>query len=62
MGQDFYKHLIEKEIIPKLEKIYNKAMYEDNLKAVEELKAYIEELKVRVKEMKIYTTTIPCEV
>lgn len=50
MGQDLiYKAMVKDEILPKLKKIYDKAMIEDALKAIEELKVLIDDVEKKIK-------------
>lgn len=50
MGQDWiYKPMVKDEILPKLKKIYDKAMIEDALKAIEELKVLIDDVEKKIK-------------
>lgn len=62
MSQDMiYKTMVKDEILPKLKKIYDKAMIEDAhaLKAIEELGNLIDDIEKKIKlQESIITTTI----
>lgn len=59
MGQEWiYKPMVKDEILPKLKKIYDKAMIEDALKAIDDLKILIDDIekKIKLQESVIVTT------